>query len=38
VSLDAKQGRFVADFADSANELSRRDYRAPFVVPDLTAG
>ena len=38
VSLDAKQGRFVADFADAANELSRRDYRAPFVVPDLTAG
>ena len=34
VSLDAKQGRFVGD----ANELSRRDYRAPFVVPDLTAG
>ena len=38
VSLDAKQGRFVGDFADAANELSRRDYRAPFVVPELTAG
>jgi predicted dehydrogenase len=38
VSLDAKEGRFVADFADAANELSRRDYRAPFVVPELTAG
>src|SRR5258707_14878681 len=24
VSLDAKQGRFVGDFADAANELSRR--------------
>jgi hypothetical protein len=38
VSLDAKQGRFVGDFADAANELLRRDYRAPFVVPELTAG
>ena len=38
VSLDAKQGRFVGDFADAANELSRRDYRTPFVVPELTAG
>src|SRR5262249_10207194 len=38
VSLDAKQGRFVADFADAANELSRREYRKPFVVPELTAG
>ena len=38
VSLDEKQGRFVGDFADAANELSRREYRKPFVVPDLTAG
>ena len=38
VSLDAKQGRFVGDFADAANELSRRQYRKPFVVPDLTVG
>jgi hypothetical protein len=38
VSLDANHGRFVADFADAANALSRREYRAPFVVPDLTAG
>jgi hypothetical protein len=38
VSLDANQGRFVADFADAANELSRREYRQPFVVPELTAG
>ncbi len=35
VSLDAKEGRFAGDFADAANELSRRDYRAPFVVPEL---
>jgi hypothetical protein len=36
VTLDAKQGRFVGDFADAANELSRREYRKPFVVPDVT--
>ena len=38
VSLDAERGRFVGDFADAANALSRREYRAPFVVPELTAG
>jgi hypothetical protein len=38
VSLDAEQGRFVGDLADAANELSRREYREPFVVPALTAG
>ena len=38
VTLDVKQGRFVGDFADAANELSRREYRAPFVVPALAAG
>jgi predicted dehydrogenase len=38
VSLDVKQGRFAGDFADAANELSRREYRKPFVVPELTAG
>src|SRR3954451_21011143 len=38
VTLDEKQGRFVGDFADAANELSRREYRKPFVVPELTAG
>ncbi len=38
VSLDPNNGRFVGAFADAANELSRRDYRAPFVVPDLSAG
>ena len=36
VSLDPNHGRFVGDFADGANALSRREYRAPFVVPDLT--
>ena len=38
VTLDAKQGRFVGDFADAANELSRRVYREPFVVPEITRG
>ena len=39
VSLDANHGRFVGDFADAANELSRRrEYRAPYVVPELTTG
>jgi hypothetical protein len=36
VTLDPKQGRFVGDCADAANALSRRDYRKPFVVPELT--
>jgi len=37
VTLDANLGRFVGKFADAANELLRRAYRKPFVVPDLTA-
>jgi predicted dehydrogenase len=38
VTLDPKHGRFVGDFADAANQLSRREYRKPFVVPELTVG
>ena len=38
VTYDEKQGRFVGDLAETANGLSRREYRKPFVVPDLTAG
>ena len=38
VTLDPEKGRFVGDFADDANALSRRDYRRPFVVPELTIG
>jgi predicted dehydrogenase len=38
VAFDAKQGRFVGDFAEAAHALSRRDYREPFVVPELAAG
>ena len=36
VTLDPRQERFVQDFADAANALSRRSYRAPFVVPEVT--
>ena len=36
VTFDPKQERFVHDFADEANLLSRRQYRAPFVVPEIT--
>jgi predicted dehydrogenase len=38
VSLDAQQGRFVGDCAGAANELSRREYRKPFEVPELITG
>lgn len=36
VTLDAEKGVFVGDHADAANALARREYRAPFVVPELT--
>jgi predicted dehydrogenase len=36
VTFDPKQERFVQDFAGDANGLSRRQYRAPFVVPQVT--
>ena len=35
VTFDAKQERFVNEFADAANALSRREYRQPFVMPEL---
>lgn len=35
VTYDAKQGRFVGEFADGANALSHRQYRAPFVMPEI---
>lgn len=35
VTYDPKPERFVKDFAAQANELSRRHYRRPFVVPEL---
>jgi len=36
VTFDSKTERFVDDFADQANALSRREYRHPFVVPKIT--
>jgi predicted dehydrogenase len=38
VSLDPERGCFVGDFADAANGLSRREYRRPYVVPEIAAG
>jgi predicted dehydrogenase len=35
VTYDAKQERFVNDFAAAANALDRREYRHPFVLPTL---
>jgi len=35
VTFDPKEERFVQDFADAANKLSRRQYREPFVVPEV---
>ena len=35
LSFDPDKERFVGEFADRANGLSRRDYREPFVVPDV---
>lgn len=35
VTLDPVQECFVGEVADQANEVSRRAYRAPFVVPEL---
>jgi predicted dehydrogenase len=36
ITFDPKQQHFVGDFAGDADELSRRQYRAPFVVPEVT--
>ena len=36
VTFDSDQECFVGEFADRANELSRRDYREPFVVPQVS--
>lgn len=35
VTFDPKHERFVEEFAEAANALSERHYRAPFVVPKL---
>jgi predicted dehydrogenase len=35
VTFDPKDERFVGGFAEAANKLSRREYRKPFVVPEV---
>jgi predicted dehydrogenase len=35
VTFDPKNERFVNEFAEQANGLSRRDYRQPFAVPEI---
>ena len=37
VTLDDKRECFVGEFAQQANELCRRVYREPFVVPEISA-
>lgn len=34
ITLDPERERFVGPFADEANTLATRKYRAPFVMPD----
>jgi hypothetical protein len=35
VSFDAQKECFVNEFAEQANALCHRDYRAPFTVPKI---
>jgi predicted dehydrogenase len=35
LTMNTEKERFVGDFADQANALLRRDYRVPFVVPEV---
>ena len=35
LTFDPKRERFVGEFAEQANALSRREYREPFVVPEI---
>jgi predicted dehydrogenase len=35
VTMDSGQQTFVGEFSDRANELSKRVYRKPFVVPEI---
>ena len=36
MTLDPVQERFVGELADQANDVSRRTYRTPFVVPEVS--
>ena len=35
ISYDVKQEKFTGEFAKEATALSRRNYRAPFVMPEI---
>jgi hypothetical protein len=35
VTYDAEQEQFVGDYAEQANALAQREYRAPFVLPKI---
>jgi predicted dehydrogenase len=35
LSFDPDQEKFVGDFAEQANALAQREYRAPFIVPKI---
>ena len=35
VTMDSDSDEFIGEFANQANELSRRGYREPFVVPEI---
>jgi predicted dehydrogenase len=37
VTLDSERECFVGEFAEQANALCRREYRGPFVVPEIAA-
>ena len=34
VTIDTETEKFVGEFAEPANQLSRRQYREPFTVPE----
>ena len=36
LSFDPDGERFIGEFADQANALSRREYREPFTVPEVS--
>jgi predicted dehydrogenase len=37
LTVDVEKEVFVGDHAESANKFLRREYRAPYVVPEITA-
>ena len=37
LTVDSDQDKFVGDHADAANAFWKREYRAPYVVPEIEA-